>query len=211
MFVGTLPEIIPVFPLDNALLLPRSRLPMQIFEPRYLAMLDDVLKTDHRLIGLVQPSDTADPPNLRSIGCAGRLTSFSEREDGKYIIGLKGISRFRIGAEIDGFCPYRKFEMLWGDYSSDLGKAESDPTLDRDALLPLLEKYFETNDLKTDWSRLGSASDEMLINSLSMMSPFSPIDKQALLEVRDLKSRRELLVTLLEYAIKGGADPEFIQ
>ena len=123
--LADLPEVIPVFPLPGALLLPRARLPLNIFEPRYLAMLDDVLRSDHRLIGMVQPYEGPAPqPKLHVIGCAGRVTSLSETEDGRYLIALTGVSRFRIGGELDGFTPYRRIRAEWPDFAADLGPAE---------------------------------------------------------------------------------------
>ncbi|MEM0921664.1 MAG: LON peptidase substrate-binding domain-containing protein [Pseudomonadota bacterium] len=202
-----LPELIPVFPLPGALLLPRGRLPLNIFEPRYLAMLDDALKSDHRLIGMVQPMDGRDsPPKLHQIGCAGRVTSLSETEDGRYLIALTGIARFRIKGERDGFTPYRRVTVEWGDFSSDMGRAQTDPRFDRDGFLDLLGKYFEANHLASDWDSLKDADTELLITSLSMMCPFSVEEKQALLEAPTLSDRRETLVALMQFAIASGGE-----
>lgn len=205
-----LPETIPVFPLPGALLLPRARLPLHIFEPRYLAMLDDVLKTRERLIGMIQPYDTTesgDPP-LHAIGCAGRLTAFSETEDGRYMVTLSGASRYRIRHEVDGFTPYRRCDVSWQGFDRDLGPTERDPCFDRDRFMPLLEKFFSDRGLSTDWDSLKEADDELLINSLSMLCPFEPEDKQALLEAPSLQTRRETLVTLIEFALRGGSGGE---
>ncbi len=204
-----LPKTIPVFPLPGALLLPRARLPLHIFEPRYLAMLDDALKTSHRLIGMVQP--IGPDKRLHSIGCAGRVTAFSETEDGRYMITLAGISRFRVKQEIDGFTPYRRCDVDWSGFDRDLGSAETDPELDRDALLDLLARFFDENALKTDWESLSEADDELLINSLSMLCPFEPEDRQALLEAPSLSTRRETLITLIEFALRGGSSEEAMQ
>ena len=208
-----LPGTIPVFPLPGALLLPRARLPLHIFEPRYLAMLDDTMKTQHRLIGMVQPREVpgSGEKRLHSIGCAGRLTAFSETEDGRYMITLTGVSRFRIQAETDGFTPYIRCEINWDDFSRDLGPAEHDTEFDRDALLGILGRYFQAQKLSTDWDSLREAEDELLINSLSMLCPFDPEDKQALLEAPSLATRRETLVTLLEFALRGGSNEEVMQ
>lgn len=208
-----LPATIPVFPLPGALLLPRARLPLHIFEPRYLAMLDDTMKTQHRLIGMVQPSQIpgSDETRLHSIGCAGRLTGFSETEDGRYMITLTGISRFRIRSETEGFTPYIRCEVSWEGFAKDLGPAEHDKGFDRDRLLAVLERYFEANNLSTDWGSLREAEDELLINSLSMLCPFDPEDKQALLEAPSLATRRETLVTLIEFALRGGTSEEVMQ
>lgn len=202
-----------MFPLPGALLLPRARLPLHIFEPRYLAMLDDTMKTQHRLIGMVQPREVpgSGEKRLHSIGCAGRLTAFSETEDGRYMITLTGVSRFRIQAETDGFTPYIRCEINWDDFSRDLGPAEHDTEFDRDALLGILGRYFQAQKLSTDWDSLREAEDELLINSLSMLCPFDPEDKQALLEAPSLATRRETLVTLLEFALRGGSNEEVMQ
>jgi len=208
--LADLPEVIPVFPLPGALLLPRARLPLNIFEPRYLAMLDDALKTDHRLIGMVQPcEDDTSPPRLRLIGCAGRVTSFSETEDGRYLIALSGVSRFRIGSELEGFSPYRRVGAEWRDFERDLSGPEGDPEFDRDGFLDLLQRYFESANLSSDWDSLRDAETEMLINSLSIMCPFAVEEKQALLEAPRLPDRRDTLSALLRFAIaSGGTDTQ---
>ncbi len=208
-----LPDTIPVFPLEGALLLPRSRLPLHIFEPRYLQMIDDVLKTDGRLIGMVQPFEVPgrDGSGLHTIGCAGRITQFSETEDSRYMITLSGISRFRVGTEVEGFCPYRKCEVSWDGFDRDLGETESDTGFQRKAFHDLLGRYFETRGLSADWDTLKEAEDELLINSLSIMLDLEPEDKQALLEAPSLQTRRETLVTLIEYTLRGGQDEGFMQ
>ena len=208
-----LPSTIPVFPLPGALLLPRARLPLHIFEPRYLQMLDDTLKTSHRLIGMIQPRDVpgSETTCLQRIGCAGRITAFSETEDGRYMITLSGISRFRIASEVEGFTPYRRCEVTWDGFDRDLGPTEKDKGFDRETFLALLGRFFDDQSLKTDWESLREADDELLINSLSMLCPFEPEDKQALLEAPSLTTRRETLVTLIEFALRGGAPEEFLQ
>lgn len=204
-----LPETIPVFPLPGALLLPRARLPLHIFEPRYLAMLDDALKTSHRLIGMIQPQGgRMDSKKLHTIGCAGRVTAFSETEDGRYMITLAGISRFRVVREVEGFTPYRRCEASWIGFDRDLGGVETDAGFNRDAFFALLGRYFDAEELQTDWDSLKEAEDELLINSLSMLCPFEPEDKQALLEAPSLETRRETLVTLIEFALRGGGGME---
>lgn len=208
-----LPEAIPVFPLPGALLLPRARLPLHIFEPRYLAMLDDTLKTPHRLIGMVQPYEGPgqQASRLHRIGCAGRLTAFSEADDRRYMITLTGISRFRIEKELEGFTPYRRCNVGWAGFDRDLGPVEHDDGIDRPAFLDLLGRYFHDQSLKTDWDSLKEADDELLINSLSMLCPFEPEERQALLEAPSLTTRRETLVTLIEFALRGGASEEIMQ
>ena len=206
-----LPDVIPVFPLPGALLLPRARLPLHLFEPRYLAMLDDVLKTSNRLIGMVQPYETPGGGRLHTIGCAGKVTAFSETEDGRYMITLSGASRFRIMEEVEGFTPYRRCKVNWSGFDADLGPSEKDPGFDRDTFMKALGKYLTENGLSTDWESLGEAEDELLINSLSMLCPFEPEDKQALLEAPSLTTRRETLMTLIEYALRGGSGEEVMQ
>ncbi len=207
-----LPDTIPVFPLPGALLLPRSRLPLHLFEPRYLAMLDDVLKTSNRLIGMVQPYESQGKESqLHSIGCAGKLTAFSETEDGRYMITLSGASRFRIVEEIEGFTPYRRCKVSWQGFERDMGATEKDPSFDRAAFMDALSRFFEDQGLSTDWDSLDEAEDELLINSLSMLCPFEPEDKQALLEAPSLTTRRETLMTLIEFALRGGNGEEMMQ
>ena len=205
-----LPDIIPVFPLPGALLLPRSRLPLHLFEPRYLAMLDDTLKTSQRLIGMIQPNKVPgrDGDGLHAIGCVGRVTQFSETEDRRYMITLSGISRFRILEEVDGFTPYRRARVSWEGFGRDLGPTEDDPGFDRSAFMALLGRYLEARELQTDWDTLKDAEDELLINSLSMLLGFEPEDKQALLEAPSLSTRRETLVTLIEFALRSGDGAE---
>ena len=204
-----LPDTIPVFPLPGALLLPRSHLPLHLFEPLYLQMLDDVLKTEHRLIGMVQPY--GKDQRLHSIGCAGRVTAFSETDDGRYMITMAGRSRFRISNEVDGFTPYRRCKVSWQGFERDLGPAEVDETFDRHKFMRALERYFTEENLATDWDSLQEADDELLINSLSMLCPFEPEDKQALLEAPSLTTRRETLTTLIEYTLRGGSAEEIMQ
>lgn len=213
MNAADLPETLPVFPLPGALLLPRGRLPLHIFEPRYLAMIEDCMKTRSRLIGMIQPREVpgTGEKRLNAIGCAGRLTGFSETEDGRYMITLSGISRFRIKEEVTGFSPYRRCSVEWTGFQRDLGPVEEDPEFARESFLVLLGRYFQTMNLSTDWSSLKEAETELLINSLSMLCPFSPEDKQALLEAPSLTTRRETLVTLMEFALRGGSGEEVMQ
>ena len=207
-----LPDTIPVFPLPGALMLPRARLPLHIFEPRYLAMIEDCLKTPHRLIGMIQPRATpGGEPRLQAIGCAGRLTGFSETEDGRYMVTLSGASRFRVKEEVQGFTPYRRCLVDWAPFGRDLGPAEDDPGFRRDAFLKLLGRYFTHMNLASDWEGLKDAEPELLINALSMLCPFQPEEKQALLEAPSLETRRETLVTLIEFALRGGATDEVLQ
>lgn len=206
MKIANLPGAIPIFPLPGALLLPRARLPLHIFEPRYLQMLDDAFKTPERLIGMIQPNEVAGRAGngLHSIGCAGRVTQFSETEDNRYMITLSGISRFRVVNEIEGFAPYRRCDVNWDGFERDQGKSEQDAGFDRSSFLDLLGRYFAARSLSTDWDSLQEADDELLINSLSMLLDLEAEDKQALLEAPSLSTRRETLVTLIEFSMRGG-------
>lgn len=209
-----LPNTLAVFPLPGALLLPRARLPLHIFEPRYLAMIDDALKTSHRMIGMIQPREVpggTEETKLHSIGCAGRITGFSETEDGRYMLTLSGLSRFRIVSEVSGFTPYRRIQADWEGFDRDMGPAETDKGFNRDGFLDTLARYFEAQSLSTDWESLKEADDELLINSLSMLCPFEVEDKQALLEAPSLPTRRETLVTLIEFAMRSVDGPEIMQ
>ncbi len=209
---ASLPESIPVFPLPGALLLPRARLPLHIFEPRFLAMLDDVLKTQDRLIGMIQPlSLSGDSEEMHIIGCAGRVVTFSETQDGRYMLTLTGISRYRVLDVIEGFTPYRKCNVVWDEFAADLGAAEQDSDFQRQEFMDLLGRFFATHELTFDWEALRDAEDELLINSLSMLCPLSPEDKQALLEAKTLQKRRETLTTLLEFSLRGGPGEKALQ
>ncbi len=211
--ITELPDTLSIFPLGGALLLPRSRLPLHIFEPRYLQMIEDAIKTDARLIGMVQPNEVPgrNGTGLQTIGCAGRITQFSETEDGRYMITLGGVSRFRVVKEIEGFSPYRKCEVNWDGFESDLGDDEADAGFHRESFLELLGRYFDARGLSADWGTLKEAEDELLINSLSMMLDLEPEDKQALLEAPSLQTRRETLVTLIEYTLRGGQEEGLMQ
>ncbi len=208
-----LPETIPIFPLPGALLLPRARLPLHIFEPRYLAMIEACLATQHRLIGMIQPAQAPGTreKRLHSIGCAGRLTGFSETEDGRYLITLSGISRYRVLRETTDGTPFRTVAASWEGFGRDMGPAETDPGFKRAPFLDLLGRFFAQQNLSTDWDSLKEAEEELLINSLAMLCPFDPEDKQALLEAPSLATRRETLVTLIEFALRGGSSEEMLQ
>ena len=214
-YIRELPDTLPLFPLPGALLLPRARLPLHIFEPRYLQMLEDCMKTPDRLIGMVQtrevPVNQGSEPRLHSIGCAGRLTGFSETDDGRYMVTLSGVSRFRLRKEIEGDSPYRRARVDWQGFERDQGAAEEDAGFYRAGFMDLLQRFFESLELSTDWESLGDADEELLINSLSMLCPFTPEDKQALLEAPTLTERRETMVTLIEFALRGGSGEEIMQ
>jgi Lon protease-like protein len=212
--LADLPETIPIFPLPGALLLPRARLPLNIFEPRYLAMLDDTLKTTHRLVGMIQPVVVAEGSSegrLHHIGCAGRVTALQETEDGRYLITLSGVCRFRIAEVQEGFTPYLRARAEWASFERDLGRAEKDPGFDRDAFLTVLARFFDSAQLSSDWDSLKEADVELLVSSLSILCPFDPEEKQALLEAPTLTERRETLVTLMEFALRSSGDEGAMQ
>jgi Lon protease-like protein len=210
MFHDTLPKSLPVFPLSGAILLPRGHLPLNIFEPRYLQMVEDCLKTSHRMIVMVQPNERAGDGGLSTVACAGRLTSFAETEDRKYMVTLTGQSRCHLGAEHSTDAPYRIFDVDWSDFKRDLGPAEQDGALNRDAFFGLLQRYFRDEDTSIDWDSMPETDDEMLINGLSMLCPLRPEDKQALLEAPTLTQRREVLGALMEFALYGGNNKEMM-
>ena len=204
-----LPETIPIFPLNSVILLPRSSLPLNIFEPRYLEMTDDVLAGD-RLIGMVQPlkenSKTEDTPQLRLTGCAGRLTEFSEMDDGRLLITLTGICRFAMEEEHETKKPYRSFKVQYDDFAQDLEPGFGENNVDRETLLNVLKTYLDIHELDADWDSIHQSSNEFLVNTLSIISPYGPEEKQALLESKDLKTRSEVLIALAEMDIATGND-----
>jgi uncharacterized protein len=199
---GELPEVIPVFPLPGALLLPRGQMPLNIFEPRYLAMVDDVLRDGHRLIGMIQPdvahSPDEDKPALFRIGCVGRITQFAESGDGRYILELTGISRFRVIEELTALTPYRQCKVDFFAFSDDFTGRKGEEEVDRETLLSVLADFLEANNLKADWEGIEAAPNEALVNALAMMSPYGTAEKQAMLEAPDLKTRAEILIAVTE-------------
>ena len=195
-----MPEVIPVFPLAGALLLPRGHIPLNIFEPRYLAMVDHAL-AGHRLIGLIQPesdADTATAPPLYRVGCVGRLTEVAETGDGRYIITLTGVARFRIVEEQAVLTPFRQCRVDFLPYARDFVPRLGEAEVDRTALLNALRAFSEAKSIEIDWDGVSEAPNEALVNALAMMSPYGVREKQALLEAPDLKSRSELLVAITE-------------
>jgi Lon protease-like protein len=203
-----LPHGLPIFPLPGVLLLPRGRLPLNIFEKRYLAMFDDALGGE-RLIGMIQPSDAhanAPSPALFSVGCAGRITSFSETGDGRYLVALDGVARFKITEELPLHRGYRRVTPDWTPFGADL--AEDDGTVDRHRLIELLQAYFRQQSLSANWDAISQAPDERLVTSLAMICPFEPPEKQALLEAGCLSDRARLMMSLLEIAIAGHGDDD---
>ena len=211
-----LPQSLPLFPLRGTILLPRAILPLNIFEPRYLAMLDGSL-SGARLIGIIQPARTgttieAESPHgksvpLRSVGCAGRISTYQELDDGRLAITLTGICRFDVMSETTTPTDYRVASVSYDRFALDLTEGLGENDVDRAGLLRVLRTYLEQNRLDTDWVAIEQASSESLVNALSIMAPYGAEEKQALLEARDLKSRAEVLVALaeMEIAASGGS------
>src|ERR1700675_4119118 len=203
------PDVIPVFPLPGALLLPRGQMPLNIFEPRYLAMVDDTLRSGHRLIGMIQPDPThpgADPnkPHLFQVGCVGRMTQFAESGDGRYLIQLTGVARFRIAEELAVTTPYRQCRVDYQPFVDDFTPRKGEDEVDRKSLLRALTSFLKANNLKADWEGIENAPNEALVNALAMMSPYDAAEKQAMLEAPDLKSRAEILGAAPESDLARG-------
>jgi uncharacterized protein len=208
---GDIPTVVPVFPLSGALLLPGGQMPLNVFEPRYIAMVDDALCGD-RLIAMVQPRfacrQEGEPPGAKSastepalceLGCLGRITAYQECGDGRYIINLNGICRYRIIREVDRRHGYRRCEIaIFGSELTDTGDSDA---VDRKSLLETFRRYLKANDLEADWDSIRQASNETLVTALCMMSPYGPAEKQALLEADDLKTRADTLIAITEIAL----------
>jgi Lon protease-like protein len=198
-----LPEIIPVFPLPGALLLPRGQMPLNIYEPRYLSMVDDAFRDGHRLIGMIQPDvahspKDSDKPALFSVGCIGRITQLAESGDGRYILELTGITRFKVLEELEVLTAYRQCKVDYFTFVDDFTARMGEDAVNREALLVALADFLKANNLKVDWEGVESAPNEALVNALAMMSPYGPAEKQAMLEAPDLKTRAEILVAVTE-------------
>jgi uncharacterized protein len=198
-----LPGVIAVFPLPGALLLPRGQMPLNIFEPRYLAMIDDAMRSGTRLIGMIQP-DPVHPgpdqskPYLFRVGCVGRITQLAESGDGRYLIELTGIARFRIEEELAVGTLYRQCKATYQPFVEDFTARKGEEAVDREALLRTLSAFLKANNLKADWEGIENAPNEALVNALAMMSPYGAAEKQALLEAPDLKTRAEILIAITE-------------
>ncbi|MGE0522787.1 MAG: LON peptidase substrate-binding domain-containing protein [Variibacter sp.] len=206
-----LPGVIPVFPLAGALLLPRGQMPLNIFEPRYLAMIDDALADRHRLIGMIQPDAShaapEDKPHLFKIGCVGRITQFAESGDGRYLIQLTGIARFEVEEELRVATAYRQCRVTFGPFRDDFIARKGEEEVDRAELLKTLNAFLTANDLKADWQGIEEAPNEALVNALAMMSPYGAAEKQALLEAPDLKTRAEILIAVTEIELAKRQSP----
>jgi Lon protease-like protein len=200
-----------VFPLRGCILLPRAVLPLNIFEPRYLEMVDDVMRGE-RIIAMIQPvgdgGETESPEDrsapLRAIGCAGRVTAYQELDDGRVLITLRGIARFSLSLEQSTDAPYRIFDVDFGSFVEDLEPGAGEDEVDREVLVSTLRQYLASRGLSADWERIRRASNEQLVNSLAVASPFGCEEKQALLEAKGLRQRAETLVALAQMEIAGG-------
>lgn len=198
-----LPASIAVFPLSGALLLPGGRLPLNIFEPRYLQMVDEVL-AGSRLIGMIQPNLEGElrkdgEPELSGVGCIGRVISYMETGDGRYVVSLQGVCRFRVTQELAVRTPFRQCRVA--PFLADLDEDPSAGSVDRTALLKAFRAYLQANELEADWESVSRADNAMLVNALSMMAPYGPAEKQALLEAQDLKTRAETLIAITELTL----------
>lgn len=206
--LADLPQLIPVFPLDGALLLPGGELPLQIFEPRYLNMIDDAMAGD-RVIGMIQTRVGGDRerPHLAEVGCVGRITSYNETSDGRYLITLTGVCRFEAGEELDLRLPYRQLRARYTRFGGDLGRDEKQEATEaaRARFAKALKRYLNFRQLDIDWETAQDAPLEILVNSLCMGLPFEPAEKQAFLEAPDLAGRFDVLTTLLEIS---ASDPD---
>lgn len=202
-----LPQNVPVFPLDGTILLPRRELPLNIFEPRYLAMIDAALASD-RVVGMIQPvgGDNSEYPALVDVGGLGRITAFSETPDSRYIICLTGICRFRVAREHDVLTAFRQCELAYQDFAADLIGGSGADDVDRARLLEVFASYLEAKELEADWDEVARSDNEALVDTLTMISPFGPREKQALLEAKDLASRAGILVALTEMALASDGD-----
>jgi Lon protease-like protein len=212
--IGELPEILPLFPLSGAILLPRGELPLNVFEPRYLAMIDDAI-AGARVIGMIQPlpgeEATAEATQLYDIGCAGRLTRLAETGDGRYLITLTGVARFRVLKELAVRTPYRQCRVSYNEFSEDLTTGAGAAAGDPESMVSMLRNFAECSKLEVDWASIDAAPTETLVNALAMMCPFGANDKQALVEAIDLKTRAETLVALakLDLAQRNGDRPQW--
>lgn len=200
-----LPETLSVFPLTGVLLLPTGQLPLNIFEPRYLQMIEDAMAS-HRLIGMVQPKEqNAEKPAIYEIGCAGKITEFSETPDGRFLISLTGVCRFKIQQELEVTTLYRQVQPDWESYKDDIYEVKC-PDVNRDKLHDLLANYFEKQGLSCDWAMINEAQSGRLITCLSMICPFEPEEKQALLEAACCESRAQNFMAMLEMALYGAGE-----
>jgi Lon protease-like protein len=214
-----LPAVLPVFPIGGAVLLPRGVMPLNIFEPRYLAMVRDAMAGD-KLIGMIQPRLTRDDddgraddkPGLFAVGCAGRITEYRETGDGRMIIALTGVARFAVARELDVTTPYRQVMPDFEAFADDAGEPRPLAPAARSALETTLRSYLDTQGLSADWKAVAEADDDSLVTTLSAVCPFDPVERQALLEARDLPARAATLNALMTFAQgSGGSDGRTLQ
>lgn len=204
-----LPDTLPIFPLAGVLLLPGGRLPLNIFEPRYIAMIEEAL-AHGRFVGMVQPTDHTLPdgrPQVFQVGCAGRIHSLNETEDGRYLISLLGVCRFRVQEELQGNKGFRMVRADWSDYLNDL-RGPQPALIDREKLMAHMRCYFKLQGVHGDWDMIEKSPDCRLLTSLAMICPFSPSEKQALLEAKTVEERCQLLMTLMDMAMHGEDDED---
>ena len=212
-----LPQNIPLFPLPGALLLPNSKLPLNIFEPRYVNMVEDTIATKHRLIGMIQPvkinagKELSEQNKYQKVGCAGRIVSFTETGDGRYLITLEGVSRFNFMNEVEHQKPYVLSQIDWSFYKNDLAPLENMNGFDRNGFLEILKKYLDSAQIASDWEVLRKAKEEVLVNSLSMLCPFEPDEKQVLLEADTIRNRLDVLVTLMKLSSENDLESQYVQ
>lgn len=205
------PGVIPLFPLSGCILLPKGQLPLNVFEPRYLRMVDDAL-AGARTIGMIQPREAfAGPAPLFGVGCAGRITAFSETGDGRYLITLTGLLRFRVAAELRNETPYRMAEVDYASFMTDADADSTEAAIDRERLFDAMRIYLDTENLSTDWEAAAEAPTEALVNSLAMGCPFAPNEKQALLEATTLADRADCLIALMRMGGGEGGDGQTVQ
>jgi hypothetical protein len=205
------PGVIPLFPLPGALLLPRGQMPLNIFEPRYLAMVDAAIRGD-RVIGVIQPDAEGGGsplvPKLYRTGCAGRITQFAETGDGRILITLTGIARFRLEQEIPATTPYRQAQVSYDAFAADFTPRTGEDAVDREAVVRALRDFVTAHEIQVDWKGVNEAPNEALVNALCMMSPFGVREKQAMLDAPDLKTRAEILVAVTEFELARGGEGE---
>ncbi len=199
--IAELPQSLPVFPLGGALLLPRTELPLNIFEPRYLALFEDVIAS-HRLVGMIQPLETeGEKPPLQRVGCVGRVTSFSETDDNRLMVVLTGVCRFDWTREKKVKTPYRQLDVTYDNFAADLVTDNAARNVDRDGVVKAFRDFLDANRMSANWEEVEKVSTEALVNNLSQMAPYPIEEKQALLEAPDLKARAEMLIALTELAL----------
>jgi len=204
---GDLPAVLPIFPLPGALLLPGGKLPLNIFEKRYLAMVRDAMRSDSRMIGMIQPREDEaanEPPAVYATGCAGRIVAFSETDDGRYLIALTGVARFQVVRELPSASAYRRVETDFAPFRADLEEGSA-AAIDRDRLIKALKAYFTLESISADWDAIVEAPDDKLVTTLAMVCPFGNREKQALLESPGLTERSQMMTALIEIAVLDNA------